>query len=135
MGLFDKLKPKKKEPFVYTFPDVPVHEIPYGDHMVDVYTYYGSPLDGVRRGSKIVLDVLPGEWQMKSEYTGKKSARAGAVAYKGRPIGFVRSGRVSKYLTILADDYAHVTVHARYVSTDPRGWPVVVLMVPNKLSR
>lgn len=123
MGLFKGLKPRKKGQFVYEFPDAPVHAIPYGDSMVEVYTYYGSPLNGVRRGSKIVLDVLPGEWQMKSEYTDTKMSRTGAVAYKGRPLGFVKGGRISKYLTVMADEYAHVTVNARMVSIDSRGWP------------
>ena len=125
---------KPHGPFTYKFPDVPVKEVPKGPYEVEVYTYYGSPMEKIKRAQNFTLDVLPGKWSMKSEYTGTEWEDDGALAYKGRPIGFTHgSGIATRHLMKLADEYGHVIVHARKVRTSEYGWPEIVLLLPEEM--
>lgn len=113
-----------------TFPAVPVHEVPAGEWELNVLVYDGRPLKGTRKGSKLLLDVVPGTHTMTSVYTGTVWTSDCTLAYRGQLIGHPSDGRCKDHLTKLAMDYGHVVVHAVRLGTDPGGWPIIKLMLP-----
>lgn len=121
-----------KKPFVHKFPDIPVHAVPGGTYRQSTYVYYGSPIADIPLGRNFTVEVLPGVWQMRSEYTGGRWEGEGAIAYNGRPIGFVGEGVRSRTLMRLLKTYGRVSVQARKTGISGDGWPVVVLMMPKR---
>lgn len=113
-----------------TLPDADPLVIPEGTYEQKVFTYDGRPLKGTRKGSRFVLDVVPGCQSMVSVYTGTEWASNASVAYNSQLIGYIGDGAAKSKIELLMGRYPYVRVHARRDGTDAGGWPYVTLLLP-----
>lgn len=111
--------------------------IPEGDNEGAVYVYDGRPIDDLRRGDTFRVDVVRGDVDMRSIYTGmvcdsrEWKETNHCIARNGYAIGYTAKYG-SKYLAELVRRGFHVTIKCRYDGTSPDGWPIVVTLLPDK---
>lgn len=114
-----------------TLPEGEPLVVPEGDYEQKVFTYDGRPLKGTRKGSRFVLDVVPGYHTMVSVYTGTEWSSHATVAYKNQLIGHIGDSYTKARIEMLMSRYPYVRVHARRDGTDPGGWPLITLLLPS----
>ena len=118
------------DPQTVSLPDVEPFVVPEGPWEQHVFIYDGRPLKGTRKGSRFMLDVVPGKHTMMSVYTKTEWSSCYTVAYKGQLIGHVGDGTIADHLVELVNRHGRVLVHAKRMGTDPGGWPLIELLVP-----
>lgn len=105
--------------------------IPEGEYEQKVFTYDGRPLKGKRKGSRFMLDVVPGFHTMESIYTGTEWTSSTCVAYMRQLVGHIGESAYERRILMLMEVYPYVRVHARRDGTDSGGWPYIVLLLPS----
>ena len=108
------------------------YTVPYGSHTIWVYTYDGSPLEGIALNTPFELEVMPGECTMRSIYTPTVWTGIGALRYQGKMVGFMTdAGPRGEILTDLAKRHRHVFVYGNIRGHSTGGWPLVSVRVPS----
>lgn len=134
MGLFGKLLGGKKDHAKTTKPTQAKEplEVPHGRSSVRVYTYDGGPLGKMRDGAEVRLVLVDGRHRMVSVYTGTEMCEDGALAYDGRLVGFLGSGKNAALLCAACDRLGPLSLSATVVEWTRGGWPEIVVHFDRK---
>ena len=107
-------------------------EVPHGRSSVKVYTYDGGPLDKMQDGAKVRLTLIEGTHSMVSVYTGTDMDGDVALAYDGKLIGFLGSGKNASLLRTARDRLGPLSLSATIVEWTRDGWPRIVVHFDRK---
>jgi hypothetical protein len=111
-------------------------EVPEGEREGRIYAYDGRPLRGTRKGSKFRMEVVIGDVDMTSIYTGMETSSLEweqtnkCVTYGGCAVGYV-AGYGSLMIARLVERYGCASIVVRHDGTDEGGWPILTTLMPD----
>ena len=105
---------------------------PPSSELVKFYTYNDAPLPQMRKGSHVVMQHVPGTYQLRSKYTGDVSESDCCFAYEGTIVGCVFA--LDARTQLLALQTVQPGISYRFVceGRDKRGWLLLSLELPYK---
>ena len=125
MGLFDKVMQ------AVGVGDETV-EVPNGRSAMKVYTYDGRPLKRIKPKDELTLTLVEGRHAMVSIYTGTDMEGNSALAYKGRLIGYLATGKNADLLKVARDRLGPLSLHATLSGWTRDGWPELTIHFDRK---
>ena len=105
-------------------------EIPRGEREARIYVYDGRALKGTRKGSVFRMNVIRGQVEMKSIYTGMswQNETNSCITYDGFAVGYLNDGEI--YVSRMVDKFGIASIAVRRDGTDSGGWPILVALLP-----
>lgn len=103
---------------------------PSSGELVKFYTYDETTLPRMRRGDEIVMRHVPGNYQLRSKFTGTVSESDCCFAYDGTIVGCVFA--LDARTRLLALQTVQPGISYRFVceGRDKRGWLLLSLELP-----
>lgn len=108
------------------------YEIPRGEREARIYVYDGRALKGTRKGSVFRMNVIRGQVEMKSIYTGMSwcNETNSCITYDGFAVGYLNDGEI--YVSRMVDKFGIASIAVRRDGTDSGGWPILVALLPER---